>query len=398
VPSGVDDTFTAMDAWHLLDSEAGAPLLDAAIEAGEPTPALIKQLRRAWPVPAVAAALELARARRRSGTKFPGHPELWCDVTGLEQASSRCTADWKQRRFARCGATQIADLCSGIGGDTMSLVREAEVLAVDLDPVRAWMAGRNADCRHLVADVRSADDLPQHVHIDPARRDGATGRRAWNPDAYQPTISEVLALLERSRGAGCKLGPGIPLPLPDRPAGSELEFLQEGNRLVQAVLWTGDLAEHPDHRTATLLPSGETISGVPVDSPLGDDLPAEGDWLLEPAPALERAGLVGAVLETVGGAPCELAPGLGLLHGAEAAGSPWFDDWRIEAVLPLRERPIKAWLRSHDAGEVVVRTRGGAIEVDRWTRLLRGDGANPFVVFGLRLGMTTRAIVTQPAG
>ena len=70
----------------------------------------------------------------------------------------------------------------------------------------------------------------------------------------------------------------------------------------------------------------------------------------------------------------------------------------IEAVLPLRERPIKAWLRSHDAGEVVVRTRGGAIEVDRWTRLLRGDGANPFVVFGLRLGMTTRAIVTQPAG
>ena len=76
---------------------------------------------------------------------------------------------------------------------------------------------------------------------------------------------------------------------------------------------------------------------------------------------------------------------------------PWFIDWRIEAVLPLREKPLKRWLREHDAGEVVVRTRGGQVDVDAWSRSLRGRGSTRWVVFALRLGSTTRAIVAHSA-
>jgi len=272
------------------------------------------------------------------------------------------------------------------------------VRAVDLDPVRAWMAARNAGCDGVVADVSSWSVEKRFIHVDPARRESGSGRRVWNPEDYLPSLTDVIELLDGARGGACKLGPGIPLPLPGRPDGSEIEFLQEGGRLVQAVLWTGALACHPDRRTATLLPEGLSISGAPEALPGDGGMPVEGDWLLEPRPALERAGLVPRALESVSGDPRELAPGLGLLHGAEPSSSPWFTDWRVAATLPLREKAIRAWLREHDAGEVVVRTRGGAVEVDRWSRRLRGTGTCSWVVFGLRLGKTTRAIVVHSAG
>ncbi|MCH2144208.1 MAG: hypothetical protein MK082_03560 [Phycisphaerales bacterium] len=397
MPPAPDDTFSSLAAWELLASDEGAPLVAAALEAGEPTPAVIGQLRRDWPVAAVTAAVELARARARAHVKFPGRDRLWCDVSGLEQASSMRTANWKQLRFERAGATSIADLCCGIGGDAMALARGGDLLAVDLDPVRAWMAGANAGCPHLVADVLGMDDLPDHVHIDPARRDGTTGRRAWTPDAYEPRLDDVLGLLEGVRGGACKLGPGIPLPLPGRPDGSELEFIQEGGRLVQSVLWTGSLAEHPGERTATMLPEDLTVSGLPGELPLAEVLPEEGAWLIEPEPALERSGLCHQVLGALDVVPEEIAPGLGLLQAGEPARSPWFTDWRIAAVLPLREKAIRSWLRDHDAGEVIVRTRGGAVEVDRWAKRLRGTGSCTWVVFGLRLGKTTRAIIVHSA-
>ena len=392
-----DDTSDALRAWQALAADEAGSLLGLVAESGPPSPALIRQLRRDWPAEVVAAAIELSLARARSRAKFQGRSDLWCDVVGLEQASSHVTAEWKANRFREAGAEGIDDLCCGIGGDSMSLVEVAPVRAVDLDPTRAWMAGRNAGCEGVVADVRTWPVQDRFIHVDPARREGGSGRRSWNPEDYQPCLTDVVGLLVAARGGACKLGPGIPLPLPGRPDGSEIEFLQEGSRLVQAVLWTGELVRHPDRRTATLLPEGLSISGDPGDPPAGEEMPEEGSWLLEPRPALERAGLIPRALESVPGAPREIAPGLGLLHGTERSGSDWFIDWQVAAVLPLREKAIKSWLRDHDAGEVVVRTRGSAVEVDRWSRRLRGTGTRPWIVFGLRLGRTTRAIIVHPA-
>ena len=98
------------------------------------------------------------------------------------------------------------------------------------------------------------------------------------------------------------------------------------------------------------------------------------------------------------GDPCEIAPGLGLLCSDAPSESPWFTDWRIEGVVPLREKQIKAWLRAHDGGEVILRTRGGAVDVDPRGRSQRGKGETTWVLFALRLGLSTRAILTQPVG
>lgn len=393
-----DDTCPALEAWRLLDSEAGQPLLEAAADAVSPTSALVRQLRRDWPADAVAAVLELTRARARSEVKFPGHPGLWSDVAGLEQASSRTTAAWKAARFARAGARTIGDLCCGIGGDAMSLAEVGEVIGVDLDPVRAWMTARNAGCETRVADVLEHHPLPEFLHIDPARREDGSGRRRWRPDQYQPPLPDVLELMRGARGAACKLGPGIPLPLPGAPADSELEFIQQGARLVQSVLWTGELTDAPGARSATLLPDGETLVGPPGEPEVAEREPEPGAYLIEPRAALERAGLVPTALGERVDDVHEIAPGLGLLQSGRPMDSPWFADWSIGAVLPLREKPIRAWLRGQEAGEVVVRTRDRVVEVDDWARRLRGRGERVWTLFALRLGVRTRAILAQPVG
>ena len=397
MPSDSDDTSAILDAWKQLDSVSGSRLVELTASLEAPGAADIQRFRREWPPPVVSAAIELAQARRRAAAKFTRASELWCDTSGVEQATSQRVGEWKARRFVEGQVTSVLDLCCGIGGDAMALRSHCEVHAVDLDPLRCWMTARNAGCTASVEDVTKLDPSGRYVHVDPARRDEASGRRSWNPEHHRPRWSEITELLDRSRGAACKLGPGIPLPLEGAPMSTEYELIQDSGQLVQAVLWTGDLARDPGTHRATMLPEGRSVSGPPGSVRISSDLPESGTWLIEACPALERARLVSHQLgdrTDVG----ELSAGLGLMWSRTPVADPWFVDWRIEAVLPLRERPLKRWLRAHDAGEVVVRTRGRAVDPDTWSKSLRGSGATPWVVFALRLGSTTRAIVTHWTG
>ena len=45
--------------------------------------------------------------------------------------------------------------------------------------------------------------------------------------------------MKRARGSACKMGPGIPMPLPGRPEGGEVEFLQESE-------WEEELREEDE--------------------------------------------------------------------------------------------------------------------------------------------------------
>ena len=165
---------------------------------------------------------------------------------------------------------------------------------------------------------------------------------------------------------------------------------------MQAVLWTGAFAEGGALRRATMLPSGESLVGSVEPIPQDDDgVLDSGMYLLEPRVALERSGLIGHAVQGLPSTAYEVAPGLGLLVAEQPSSNTWFIDWPILAVLPLRERPLKSWLREHDGGIVVMRTRGRAVDVDQWARALRGKGSTEYVIFAVRLGVQTRAIVCQ---
>lgn len=385
--------------WARLAEPSSRALLDALRGITEPpAPAVIERLRARHDPTLVALAIELSLARTRAEPKFgPAAAQLWMDRAGAEMASDPAIAAWKAKRFREAGATRIDDLCCGIGGDLMALARVAESTGADLDPGRAWMAARNAACAVRCADaVREPGDAP-FVHVDPARRD-ARGGRAWRTQDLVPGIAEVRTMLAGRRGGAVKLGPGMDLAADERAPWDQVEFIGDGERLAQQVLWTGELATQPATNVATRVDRRLTICGVPAEL----DGPGAGGqarrMLLVPDPALERARLVHLLAPTLGAD--ELWPGLGILTADRMPDAPseavgWFAAYEVLEELPAREAAVRGWMRERGAARAVVRTRGGACDPDAWQRALRGTGEGEAEIFVLRFGECRRAYAVR---
>lgn len=385
-------------AWRSLAGPE-APLLESleGIEA-PPAPSVIERLRALHPADAVAAAIELSIARTRARAKFGERARtLWCDRQGVEMASGPRVARRKAARFAEAGASEIDDLCCGIGGDLIELARVARATGIDRDPVRAWMAAMNSGAPTTCSDALREPGSAPFAHADPARRDG-TGARVTGSDALEPPVAALRAALAGRRGFALKIGPGMDLAASELDGADELEFLSEDGRLVQQVVWSGALAASPGMRRATKACTGLTVAGRPDPVPLGDG--CMQPMLMVPDPALERARLLGVVATRIGAV--EPAPGLGIVTARSAPADPaalgWFEAFEVVDELPARESTVAGWLAARGAGIVTVRTRGDACDPDRWQSRLRGRGDEPWTVFVLRVGDRRRAYAVRRAG
>jgi len=393
---------TRIELWKRLLQPSSGELL-AELETGDlHRISWLQALRESWGGELVSAALELVEARRRAAVKFPLQESLVADIAGVEQATGSLTASHKAERFKRLAPPRIHDLCCGIGGDGMALASVASIWACDVSPLRAWMCGENlseakhaADCR--CEDVETLELEGEAIHLDPSRREGdlegrGRGRRAWAYRDYKPGPDFIRTLLERNPDSAVKLGPGVDvgeLPALER---MEVEFIQESGRLVQAVLWSGALAENDGQHTATLLPGGGQVSGLPGRPPV-DSGGRLDRWIAVPALSLERSGLVGSLCREH--ALEEMAPGLGLFTSEAEAPAPWFTSYEVLESMPWRPRRTAAWLAERDAGVVDVKTRGGAVDPEQARKRLRGKGSNHFVVFVLRLGRKVIAAICR---
>jgi hypothetical protein len=397
----MDAAADILGTWQSLLRPEQAALIEAAADCDSGSPAAVKGLRKHWPADWVRCALELAKARQRAAVKFPDRPDVVADVAGIEQATSAMTADHKARRFAQVGISEITDLCCGIGGDAMSLVKIAEVVGVDESPVRAWMTEQNAGCAARVGDVTRIRLTGRAFHLDPARREATAGsnrRRLWRLEDYRPGSEFIARLLTECEDGAIKLGPGVDFDsLPTAPR-MEIELISERGRLVQAVLWTGRLAFHAGQRAATILPAGISLTGHPsaVSPPPQTSGDLAGRFLLVPDPAAERAGLLGTLCGEHG--LVELHPGLGILTGPDDPGSPWLTPFEIIEHLPWRPAKVRDALRSLGAGAVEVKTRGRAVDPDAARRQLSGEGERKLSVFVLRLGRKVQAVIAKRAG
>lgn len=394
-----------LTAWQAATNAANADLLAAAAAANPRNVTDIAALRKRWPAAIVHAALQLTVARRKALTKFPDTAStLLADVEGVEQATSRLVADFKAQRFAAM-QEPIIDLCSGIGGDAMSLARLTGrlTLAVDLNPIRAWMTHGNAACPVAVADVTTVRAEGRLFHLDPSRRD-ASGRRHRLKD-YLPGPDFIAKLVRTCRDGAVKLGPGIdPGELPDcGDVPTELQFISEHGSVVQAVLWTGRLAR--SQRSAVLLPGGDQLSGEPGHPPTGDEdetgtgTAAIGAMLFVPDPAAERAQLLHVLCDRYN--LMELHPGLGLLTGNAAPTTNWLTAFHVLDVMPWHPdrsaslKRLRDCLAGHGAGIVEVKTRDKAADPDRMQTRLRCQGDRTLTVFILRLGKSLVALIAQ---
>lgn len=379
----------SLDDWHWIVSPDAKPLLDAAGRIDQPTPRDVAQLRARWSASQVTVALELSKARRKAASKFPNRSDLVADVEGIEQASSSDVARHKARRFEAMGAKHILDICCGIGGDTMALAGVSSVTAIDLDPIRAWMAGRNAGCGSRCEDAADVTADADAVHIDPARRTGARRIARW--EEYQPGPTVIESLLRRYPHASVKLGPGVEVESVPRGAQDEMEFVSEHGVLVQCIWWRGALAHHEGKFTATMLPSGESLVGSFCADVSGEHEIEDVIHIADPA--AERAGVVHILARMTGSST--IHPGLHWLTSKAPVSSPWLRSFTICTVMPWREGAVKRWLTNHDGGQVEVKCRGVRVDTDGVQQKLRGAGARAYVVLVFRRGRHVHAAVAE---
>ena len=395
--------------------------------------ALAERLRREFPADLVALAMAQQELRLAAAAKFSRAAEMLFTRAGYEQASSEAIARYRAARLAdayRGAIGRVADLCCGIGGDLIALAGLGEVLAVDRDEAHASIALHNAAVYGLadrvtavVSDVRDVRLTSlAAVFIDPARRSGpgtasagpspAGSARRFRAGLSEPPLEWCAALASQVAAVCVKAAPGLPADL--IPPSWEAEFIAEGRDLKEAVLWSPALATAPvaappgappGPRRATVIapvpsgpvpgglvprdlgPGGPVPGGEAADDPAprghaaliaapGDPVPlrAPGEYLLDPNPAVTRAGLVEDLARTLGGDAAKIDPQIAFLTLDRPVETPFARTLRVLESAPWHEKEFARRLRDLGIGAVDIRRRGLAGDVDQIRRRLKLAG------------------------
>jgi hypothetical protein len=338
------------------------------------------------------AALATAILRRRAAAKFSRAAEMFFEREALEQSSGEAVARHRARRMIGAGVGRVADLCCGLGGDAIALSERAEVVAVDLDPLRLRLCelnlgayGRRA--RLIEADALAVDlSAVDAVFVDPDRR---VGRRQVLTSACQPPLDELWRRLPAGVPACAKLAPGVPWA-EVAALGGEAEFVSLAGELKECALWLGPYRSAA--RRATVLPSGACLAAdEPAPSP---GCAAPGRYLYDPDPAVIRAGLVTDLARSLGA--WQLDDQIAYLSGDAVLQTPFARTYLIEESLPFHLGRLRDLLRARGVGSVSVQRRGSAVEPEELVRKLklRGDGSRTLVL--TRLQGRPWALVVTP--
>jgi hypothetical protein len=187
---------------------------------------------------------------------------------------------------------------------------------------------------------------------------------------------------------GIKAAPGLPL---DRvPRGWEVELLADRRELKEAVLWSPALATAS--RRATVFPGPSTLAAQP-----GPPVPCAppGAFLLDPSPAVTRAGLVEELARDLGA--WKLDPSIAFLSADQPLRSPFGRLLAVQASLPWSLKRLREVLRRRGVGAVEVRKRGSAVDADELTSRLRLRGPERAVVVLTRVADRPWALVCAEA-
>jgi hypothetical protein len=350
------------------------------------------------------AALETAILRLAAARKFPQAERMYFTREALEQASSWEVAAYRAQRFRPF--RRLVDLGCSIGGDTLALASVAPTLGIDLDPLRLEMARANLEALGLgqqalfvradlgaalpVSDRRERAGTPEGIALffDPARR--SQGRRAFSVQAYHPPLGIIWDWLVRFPALGVKISPGVDL---DELAeySAEVEFISLHGELKEAALWFRPL--RTTLRRATLLPGPHTLAAGEAASPA---LPLREPqrYLLEPDPAILRAGLVtdlGQMLEAA-----QLDPSIAYLTADRAVDTPFARSWSVEDWFPFGLKRLRSYLRQRGIGRVVVKKRGSPLQPEALIRDLRLQGEAERVLFLTQLQGKPVVLVALP--
>ena len=308
--------------------------------------ALVSYFRKRHDAERTRLLCELLELRTRAEAKFTLASKMFFTRRGYEQASSEIVANHKAKRFPK---SDVADLCCGIGGDSIALAQHGCNLAiVDKSPSTLELAKANLQVHNaspsanLAEDVREIDfSRFEAWHLDPDRR--VEDQRRSSPDHCEPPLSEFLAIDGLPASGAVKLSPAADAQhLLD--SGVELEWIGSNRECQQQVAWFGSLAQSPSKRTATWI-TKDAIGGVEahclVEVPDCDVVEVEVQtpkYVYEPRAVVLAAGLE-ATLAEQHGLKC-LATGIPYLCSDERIESRFLRRFETLAQMPFRKKSL----------------------------------------------------------
>ena len=361
---------------EFLASTPGLELLQLAANSGTTEFRLAAFLRERTTPELAAAASTMLTLRKKAANKFSLASRMLFTRSGLEQASAEAISRHRCQRFTAAGITRLADLCCGIGGDSLSFAQNIQTTGIDLNPARLTFARHNVavynaeynftTCNQDITRLSLKSNGFEAFFIDPARRT-ATGKRLFQPESWSPGLSLILQLIaEDLPDAGIKCAPGIAHE--DIPATAEAEFISYSGELRECMLWFGKLRTGIS-RQATLLPAGNILAGSNPSIPTT----RIQQYIYEPDSAVIRAGLVellGSQLNAT-----KISDSICFLTSTAPAATPFAHCYRIEAVFPYREKELKNQLRQADCGSLNIIKRGIGVDVPILLKKLKLRGS-----------------------
>lgn len=391
---------TTAETWQRL--RVTPQLVADAMAASGDLLVIQSDLRSRHPAELVPTAMQLREMRAAAGGKLPRAEQMWGTTLTLEQATHQRVATHKAKRFASAGEP-VADLCCGMGADAIALAAAGmAVEAVDLRPEALLFTRWNAEAvgvadrvRTREADVTTlrGDGL---VHLDPDRRPG--GRRVRRLSECRPDLA-FMQRVAAGKGGAIKLSPASDFG--GKFDGCEIELVSLEGECREATVWFGSLADGETMR-ATVLRGDQsaTLAGDPLDAIA--EVADLGDVLIDPDPAVVRAGLVDLLCERAG--LSRLDPAEEYLTGPADTPNPPSE--RFGACFRVIDRcgnnpkQIRRLLDAHDVGRLEVKTRHVQADANALQRKYQRQpseafGGHPLTLFLARLRGKTTAVLTQ---
>ncbi len=343
--------------YEWLISEAAVESLRLA-ESAKSVTVVATRLRRQLSASRVHLILQQVELRKRAAAKFSQAARMFFLPQQMEQATSEAVAIYKSARFP---AGAVADLCCGIGGDTIGLAKQHAVCAFDRDNICRLLAQENVRVNAgLAVEVVQADVAQVAVdtcvawHIDPDRR--PTGRRTTDLQYYAPGASTIDRLLSRNEHGAVKLAPAATVPEHWQPR-AHLEWIGHQRECKQLVASFGRLAAYPGQRAATVINNQGHSLGTVVGQPReAEEISSQlGPYLFEPHAAVRAAGLSQVLAEEQQLVP--LGWQLPYFSGNAPLTHPALACFEILEQLPFDRKKVKAALRLRKVGRLTVKTQ-----------------------------------------
>ena len=347
--------------------------------------------------------LDHYKLQQRARRKFSHANEMVFTASGVEQSSSEIMGKYHNRRAGK--ASSLADLCCGIGGDLQYLAENRQkVYAVDLDSDSLLCAKYNCQFYNNISYLQEkAENYGEKVELifcDPDRR--PQGNRKYNVEDMSPDLGQVLDLFFEKKLCGgmlIKLSPVINYLKVEKEYFSNWskyatqwyswEFISEDGVLKEILLCVGSHAERIK-RKAVILPAGVELTGSGTEQ-----VETKGwqSYIFEPDKAIIRAGLVQKLGAELG---YQLLDGhLALLTGEHAVSEEYGRLFKFIEVMPYNIKKMQKYLREHEVGELILKTRGFPDPVEKIHKKFKLKGNKKMIMLIVRLGKGHQVAVLE---